>query len=77
MQKQLDLAGVPYIIDPRIVRGLDYYSHTAFEVIFEGLGAQNSLAGGGRYNYLVEQVGGRSVPAIGFAGGFERLILAL
>ena len=77
VQKQLDLAGVPYIIDPRIVRGLDYYSHTAFEVIFEGLGAQNSLAGGGRYNYLVEQVGGKSVPAIGFAGGFERLLLAL
>ena len=77
VRHQLDLAGVPYVIDPRIVRGLDYYSHTAFEVIFEGLGAQNSLAGGGRYNYLVEQVGGKSVPAIGFAGGFERLILAL
>lgn len=77
VRQQLDLAGVPYEIDPRIVRGLDYYSHTAFEVIFEGLGAQNSLAGGGRYNYLVEQVGGKSVPAIGFAGGFERLILAM
>jgi len=77
VQKQLNLAGVPYTIDPRIVRGLDYYSHTAFEVVFKGLEAQNSLAGGGRYNYLVEQVGGKNVPAIGFAGGFERLILAL
>jgi len=77
VRKQLDLAGVPYVVDPRIVRGLDYYSHTAFEVVFEGLGAQNSLAGGGRYNYLVEQVGGKSVATIGFAGGFERLILAL
>ncbi|MCB5229960.1 MAG: histidine--tRNA ligase [Candidatus Cloacimonetes bacterium] len=77
VQGHLNAAGVPYIIDPHIVRGLDYYSHTAFEVVFDGLGAQNTLAGGGRYNYLVEQIGGKSTPAIGFAGGFERLILAL
>lgn len=73
----LERLNVPYSVNPKIVRGLDYYSNTAFEVIFEGIGAQNSLAGGGRYNSLVEQVGGKHVPAIGFAGGFERLLLAL
>ncbi len=77
VQGHLLAANVPFTIDPHIVRGLDYYSHTAFEVLFDGLGAQNTLAGGGRYNYLVEQIGGKSTPAIGFAGGFERLILAL
>lgn len=73
----LEHLNVPFTVNPKIVRGLDYYSNTAFEVIFEGIGAQNSLAGGGRYNSLVEQVGGKPVPAIGFAGGFERLLLAL
>jgi len=68
---------IKYIINPRIVRGLDYYTNTAFEIVYEGLGAQNSLAGGGRYNGLIEQIGGKSVPAIGFAGGFERLLIAL
>lgn len=77
VQDQLKVAGTPFEIDPKIVRGLDYYSHTAFEVIFDGLGAQNALAGGGRYDYLVQQIGGKPVPSIGFAGGFERLILAL
>lgn len=73
----LKLANIAFEVNPNIVRGLDYYSHTAFEIIFDGLGAQNTLAGGGRYNYLVEQMGGKSTPAIGFAGGFERLLLAL
>ncbi|MDZ4121831.1 MAG: histidine--tRNA ligase [Candidatus Cloacimonadaceae bacterium] len=68
---------VPYSINPRIVRGLDYYTNTAFEFINVALGAQNSIAGGGRYNNLIEQMGGRSVPAIGFAGGWERLLLSL
>jgi len=77
VQHYLKLANIEFEVNPRIVRGLDYYSHTAFEVIFDGLGAQNTLAGGGRYNYLVQQMGGRSTPAIGFAGGFERLLLAL
>lgn len=76
-QRMLDLMRVPFTINPRIVRGLDYYTNTAFEVIHAGLGAQNSLAGGGRYNGLLEQIGGKSTPAIGFAGGFERLLLAL
>ncbi len=77
VQHYLQLANIEFMVNPRIVRGLDYYSHTAFEVIFDGLGAQNTLAGGGRYNYLVEQMGGKPTPAIGFAGGFERLLLAL
>jgi histidyl-tRNA synthetase len=68
---------IPFTINPRIVRGLDYYTNTAFEIVSMGLGAQNSLAGGGRYNGLLEQIGGKSIPAIGFAGGFERLLLAL
>ncbi|PKN73659.1 MAG: histidine--tRNA ligase [Candidatus Cloacimonetes bacterium HGW-Cloacimonetes-3] len=68
---------IAYTINPSIVRGLDYYTNTAFEVIYDGLGAQNSLAGGGRYNGLIEQIGGKSIPAIGFAGGFERLLIAL
>ena len=73
----LEQMKVPYTINPGIVRGLDYYTNTAFELIYEGIGAQNSLAGGGRYNGLIEQVGGKSTPAIGFAGGIERLLLAL
>ncbi len=77
VQEQLSLMEIPFVINPRIVRGLDYYTNTAFEVIYEGLGAQNSLAGGGRYNALLEQIGGKSIPALGFAGGFERLLLAL
>lgn len=77
VKKYLDLAAIPYIINPRIVRGLDYYSQTAFEVVYEGLGAQNALGGGGRYNGLIEQVGGTSTPAIGFAIGITRIILAL
>lgn len=68
---------IPYQINPGIVRGLDYYTNTAFEIVGGQLRAQNSLAGGGRYNGLLEQVGGRSIPAVGFAGGFERLLLML
>jgi len=73
----LQAMNIPYTINPRIVRGLDYYTNTAFEIIYDGLGAQNSLVGGGRYNGLIAQIGGKSIPAIGFAGGFERLLLAL
>lgn len=77
VRSHLDAMNIPYIVNPSIVRGLDYYTNTAFEVVYEGLGAQNSLAGGGRYNGLIQQIGGKSIPAIGFAGGFERLLLAL
>jgi len=73
----LQAMNITYTVNPGIVRGLDYYTNTAFEIIYDGLGAQNSLVGGGRYNGLIEQIGGKSIPAIGFAGGFERLLLAL
>lgn len=70
--------GVPYEVDHRLVRGLDYYTHTVFELVadLETLGAQNTLAGGGRYNHLVSSLGGPEFPAVGFASGIERLILA-
>lgn len=77
VQSYLKVLGVPYLVNPKLARGLDYYTHTAFEVTFTGLGAQNSLAGGGRYNNLVESCGGPSVPGIGVAVGLERVLLAL
>lgn len=74
----LDALGVPYKIDPSLVRGLDYYTGTVFEALAEtGLGAQNAVAGGGRYDLLVEELGGRPTPAIGFAAGIERLVMLL
>ena len=75
----LDKLGTPYRVDPRLVRGLDYYSRTLFELRGQGgeLGAQNALGGGGRYDALVEQLGGPATPAIGFALGLERLLLAM
>lgn len=69
----LDQERVSYAINPRLVRGLDYYCRTAFEVVAEGLGAQNAVAGGGRYDGLVAALGGPDVPGIGFAIGVERL----
>jgi len=68
---------VGYEIDPRIVRGLDYYKRTVFEAVADGLGAQNAVLGGGRYDGLVEALGGPAVPGVGFAAGIERLLLAL
>ena len=75
----LDLMGIEYNVDPNIVRGLDYYTNTVFEVEadIEGFGGQNVLCGGGRYNNLVENLGGNKTPAVGFALGFERLMSAL
>ncbi len=73
----LDDAGVTYSVNPRLVRGLDYYSQTVFEWVTTALGAQGTVAGGGRYDALVEQLGGKPVPAIGFGLGLERLILLL
>ena len=73
----LDNLKIPYIIDNYLVRGLDYYSRTVFEIQSNSLGAQNALCGGGRYDYLVEHLGGPNTPAIGFAAGLERLILAM
>ena len=69
--------GVPYVHDNKLVRGLDYYSHTTFEITSSTLGAQDALCGGGRYNGLIKQLGGKTTPAVGFAAGVERLILAL
>ncbi len=77
VQQYLRLLGIPFCLDPGMVRGLDYYTHTAFEVTLEGLGAQSSLAGGGRYNNLVEACGGPAAPGIGAAVGLERVMLAL
>ena len=68
---------IPYSHDKKLVRGLDYYSHTTFEITSSALGAQDALCGGGRYNGLIEQLGGKSTPAVGFAAGIERLILAI
>lgn len=73
----LDLAGVAYVINPRLVRGLDYYARTVFEWVTDRLGAQGTVCAGGRYDGLVEQLGGRPVPAVGFAMGLERLIALL
>ncbi|GAH43829.1 unnamed protein product, partial [marine sediment metagenome] len=63
--------------DPRLVRGLDYYTKTAFEIVSGELGAQNAIAGGGRYDDLVEELGGKPTPAVGFAAGIERMIIAI
>ena len=73
----LDILDIDYIVDPTLVRGLDYYTNTAFEIKYSGLGAQDTVFGGGRYNGLAEEIGGRSVPGIGFAIGIERLLLTL
>jgi histidyl-tRNA synthetase len=73
----LDAAGMPYRIEPRLVRGLDYYTRTVFEVTAGGLGAQDALLGGGRYDRLVSDLGGPKVPGIGFAIGEDRLVKAV
>jgi len=71
----LDDLRIPYQVDPRLVRGLDYYVHTVFEVIHDGLGAQNAIAGGGRYEVLLPGAS-RPIPGVGFAAGLERLLMA-
>ena len=73
----LGLAGLTYILNPRMVRGLDYYTRTAFEVVSYSLGSQNAVTGGGRYDNLFQEIGGLDVPGIGFAVGVERLISLL
>jgi histidyl-tRNA synthetase len=77
LKEALELLGIDYKLDPFLVRGLDYYARTAFEVLSGDLGAQNALAGGGRYDGLVKTLGGPDVPGIGFAVGLERLALLL
>jgi histidyl-tRNA synthetase len=73
----LDSAGIPYRVNPRLVRGLDYYVRTVFEWVTDALGAQGTVCAGGRYDGLVEQLGGRATPACGFALGVERLVALL
>lgn len=71
----LDAVGIQYEINPKLVRGLDYYNKTVFEWVTSALGAQGTVCGGGRYDGLVEQLGGHATPSIGFAMGLERLVL--
>ncbi|HEX3609884.1 MAG TPA: histidine--tRNA ligase [Solirubrobacterales bacterium] len=73
----LDAGGVEYTIDPTLVRGLDYYTRTIFSFVCDRLGAQSEIGGGGRYDGLVEQLGGKPTPAVGWAAGIERIMLAL
>lgn len=74
LQRLLDAAGVGYTVNPRLVRGLDYYSRTVFEWVTDALGSQNAVCAGGRYDGLVEKLGGRATPAIGWAMGVERFV---
>lgn len=74
---QLTLLGIDYEVNPHIVRGLDYYTRTVFEFISSDIGAQGTVCGGGRYNNLIEEVGGKPCPAVGFGMGLERLILTM
>ena len=74
LKRRLDTLGVSYEINPTIVRGLDYYTKTVFEFVTDQIGAQGTVCGGGRYDGLVEQIGGPRLPGIGFAMGLERLL---
>lgn len=74
---QLSLLGIDYEVNPHIVRGLDYYTRTVFEFISSDIGAQGTVCGGGRYNNLIEEVGGKPCPAVGFGMGLERLIITM
>ncbi len=73
----LDAAGIPYIVNPLMVRGLDYYSHTVFEFVTDALGSQNAICGGGRYDPLFALIGGTDAPAVGFSIGIDRVMLLL
>lgn len=77
LKKLLTAAGIEYEVDHNLVRGLDYYTKTAFEIQYKPLGAQSAVCGGGRYDGLIEEVGGPATPGIGFAMGMERVLLAL
>ncbi|HWR09405.1 histidine--tRNA ligase [Sporomusa sp.] len=77
LKELLSAAGINFIINPRLVRGLDYYTKTAFEIQYAPLGAQSAVCGGGRYDGLIEECGGQPTPGIGFAIGIERVLLAL
>lgn len=77
VQKLLNLSGVEFAVNPSVVRGLDYYSRTVFEFISNAAGAQGTVCGGGRYDTLLQQIGEKPVPAVGFGGGIERLLMVM
>lgn len=77
LQENLDALGVTHAIDPMIVRGLDYYTKTAFEFVSDRIGAQGTVCGGGRYDHLIRELGGDDIPGVGWGMGIERLLLAL
>lgn len=77
VKEYLTVVKVDFIVEPMLVRGLDYYTHTAFEIKYNKLGAQDTIFAGGRYNGLAEEIGGRSIPGVGFALGLERLMLTI
>ncbi|MBO5889549.1 MAG: histidine--tRNA ligase [Clostridia bacterium] len=77
LQNYLDIAGLKYNINPYIVRGLDYYTKTVFEFVTTALGSQGTVCGGGRYDGLIEQIGGNSVPGVGFGMGLERILMLM
>jgi histidyl-tRNA synthetase len=77
VKSYLDLAEIKYVIDERLVRGLDYYTKTAFEIIVKEIGAQSAICGGGRYDGLIESLGGEPTPGVGFALGMERIFPTL
>jgi histidyl-tRNA synthetase len=77
LQRNLKASDIPFQVDPGIVRGLDYYTKTAFEFVTNSIGAQGTVCGGGRYDHLIEQLGGPPIPGVGFGLGIERLLLVL
>lgn len=77
LQDNLNAMGIEFVIDPTIVRGLDYYTKTAFEFVTTSIGAQGTVCGGGRYDHLIEEIGGPPIPGVGFGLGIERLIMLM
>src|ERR1700750_1640472 len=76
VRAHLDALGVPYVINPRMVRGLDYYTKTTFEFVHDGLGSQSGIGGGGRYDGLMAELGGQALSGVGFGIGVDRTLLA-
>jgi histidyl-tRNA synthetase len=77
VKEQLNQLQIPFELEPFLVRGLDYYTRTVFEIVSDNLGSQNAICGGGRYDLLAEELGGASTPAVGFAAGIERILMVL
>ena len=77
LQENLKAMEIPFVVDPTIVRGLDYYTKTAFEFVTTSIGAQGTVCGGGRYDHLVEEIGGPPIPGVGFGLGIERLLMLM